>query len=100
MPGTSLAVARCFLLVVATNEPRSRVSCREEAHHPGNRFFAVESPVRNGNNMKKLWGVLAVLMATVGLIAAGATASQAASKDGVINTGEFVQWYFSGYSGA
>jgi len=49
--------------------------------------------------MRKLWGVVAVLVATVGLIAGGATASQAASKDGVINTGEFVQWYFSGYSG-
>lgn len=49
--------------------------------------------------MRKFTSLAAILLATSGIIVGGATASQAASKDGVINTGEFVQWYFTGYSG-
>jgi hypothetical protein len=49
--------------------------------------------------MKRFMSMAAILLATSGLIAGGATASQAASKDGVIQNGEFVQWYFSGYNG-
>jgi hypothetical protein len=41
----------------------------------------------------------ATLVAGSALVGAGVGSAQAASKDGVIETGEFVQWYFTGYSG-
>ena len=54
----------------------------------------------NRTAFKKLGRIAAAtVLATSALAAAGATSAQAASKDGVINTGEFVQWYYTNYNG-
>lgn len=49
--------------------------------------------------MRKLASAAAIALTVGGMIAGGATGAQAATKDGVIETGEFVQWYFQNYSG-
>lgn len=49
--------------------------------------------------MRRIMGLVAALFVTAGMILAGSSSAQAAGKDGVINEGEFIQWYFAGYSG-
>ena len=49
--------------------------------------------------MKKHVRALAVVLMAGGIVAGGATTADAANKDGVINTGEFVQWYYTNYTG-
>ena len=49
--------------------------------------------------MKKIMSLAAIVVATSGLLVGGAAASQATTKNGVPETGEFVQWYYTGYSG-